>query len=172
MRRRDVLVLGGVGVAAAGAGALLGAFGLQKSSGAAELLAANFADPAGKQRRLLEWRGSVLVCNFWATWCAPCLEEMPMLSAAQRNYAGKGVVFVGIGIDSVAKIHEFTAKLKVTYQILIGGPEAIQLMRRLGNAAGGLPYTVVLNRSGALAYQRLGALSRQDIDQALVGLLG
>ncbi|MCD6042798.1 MAG: thioredoxin, partial [Burkholderiales bacterium] len=82
LRRRELLVLGGTGLAAAAAGALVGVLTLQSRSGAAELLAARFEDLEGRGRRLIDWRGRALLCNFWATWCAPCREEVPLLIAA------------------------------------------------------------------------------------------
>jgi thiol-disulfide isomerase/thioredoxin len=171
LARRELLVLGGVGAAAAVAGGLIGALTLQSRSGAAELLGSTFADAAGKPRRLLEWQGRVLVCNFWATWCAPCREEMPMLSAAQQHYESRGITVVGIGIDQADKIVQFTVKEKISYVILVAGQGTIDLMRQLGNPGGGLPFTVILDRSGALAFRRLGPLTRPELDGALAGLL-
>ena len=171
LARREALLLGAVALGAAAAGSLIGVLALQARSGAAELLAAPFTDLSGKPRRLLEWQGRVVTCNFWATWCAPCLEEMPMFSAAQQHYAEKGAVFVGIGIDHAAKIAEFTAKLKISFPILVADSSAIDLVRRLGNPAGALPYTVFLDRSGAIVHRKLGALNRLELDQILAGLV-
>lgn len=169
--RREALLLGAVALGAAAAGSLIGVLALQSRSGAAELLAASFTDLSGKPRRLLEWQGRVVACNFWATWCAPCLEEMPMLSAAQQHYASKGASFVGIGIDRADKIAEFTRELKINFQVLVADPGAIDLVRRLGNPAGGLPFTVFLDRSGAIVHRKLGPLTRPELDQVLAGLL-
>ena len=171
LARREALLLGAVALGAAAAGSLVGVLALQTRSGAAELLAAPFTDLSGKPRRLLEWQGRVVACNFWATWCAPCLAEMPMLSAAQQHYTGKGVSFVGIGFDHAAKIGEFTRKLKISFEILIADPSAIDLMKRVGNPAGALPYTVFLDRSGTIVHRKLGALNRPELDQILAGLI-
>lgn len=170
-RRRDTLILGAIAAAAAVAGGLAGALALQARSGAADLLAASFPDLSGKPRRLLDWQGRILVCNFWATWCAPCREEVPMLAAARQQFASKGVEIIGIGIDSADKIREFSRTYGINYPILVADFAAIELMRKLGNRAGGLPYTVVLDRNGALAHRKLGALSRTELQQALEGLL-
>src|SRR5262245_2343842 len=97
--RRDALILGAVGVAAAAAGAVGGVLALQARSGAAQLLAARFPDLSGKPRRLLDWQGQVILCNFWATWCTPCREEIPLLVEARRQRAKDGLEIVGIGID-------------------------------------------------------------------------
>jgi len=169
--RREVLILGAVGAAAAGAGLFAGALLLQSSSGASSLLSTAYPDLSGRPRALAEWKGRILVCNFWATWCAPCREEMPMLSRMRDQYAAKGVEVVGVGIDSAAKIREFSNNYPVSYPLLVAGAGAIDLMRSLGNPAGALPFTVVLDRAGAIAYRRLGLLIRADLEPALAGFL-
>jgi thiol-disulfide isomerase/thioredoxin len=168
--RREALTLAGVAAAAATAGGLVGAFALQ-AGGAAELLSAPFADLEGKSRRLRDWHGSIVVCNFWATWCAPCREEVPLLRAAKQQWAGKGVEVVGVGIDSVDKIREFAAIFSVNYPILLGTPETIGLMRKVGNPAGGLPYNLILDRQGAIAHRKLGAFTAADLRQTVDGIL-
>jgi len=171
LARREALILGAIGAGAAVAGALLGALALQAQSGAADLLAAPFRDLSGARRTLREWRGRVVLCNFWATWCAPCREEIPMLVAVREVFAAKGAEIVGIGIDQAAKVDEFARTYGVTYPVLIAEADAIELMRRLGNALGGLPYTVVVDRVGAVAHRRLGALTRAEVEGVLEGLL-
>ena len=169
--RRETLILGAVGLTAAAAGALIGVFALQSSSGAAELLAAPFRDLSGKTRRLIEWQGRVLVCNFWATWCAPCREEIPLLIAAQRQYDHKHLRIVGIGIDSAAKIAEFSKQLGINYPLLIAESSGVEAMKRLGNKAGGLPYTVIFDRGGSIALRKLGAFSGPELEGILAKLL-
>jgi len=169
--RREVLILGAIGAGAAVAGGLVGALALQAQSGAADLLAAPFRDLSGAKRTLREWQGRVLVCNFWATWCTPCREEIPMLVAGREVFSAKVAGRVGIGIDQAAKVAEFAETYRITYPVLIAGAHAIELMRRLGNGLGGLPYTVVLDRLGAVAHRRLGALTRAEVEGVLKGLL-
>jgi thiol-disulfide isomerase/thioredoxin len=171
LARREALILGAIGAGAAVAGGLFGALALQAQSGAAALLAAPFRDLSGARRTLREWRGRVVLCNFWATWCAPCREEIPMLVAVREVFAANGAEIVGIGIDQAAKIDEFAKTYGVTYPLLIAEAGAIELMRRLGNALGGLPYTVVVDRVGAVAHRRLGALTRAEVEGVLEGLL-
>ena len=149
----------------------MGAFALQSQSGAGELLAHSFVDLAGKPRRLLEWKGRVVACNFWATWCAPCREEIPLLNAAQQQYGSKMLQIVGIGIDHADKIAEFARDLKVSYPLLIADITAMVTMRQLGNRSGGLPFTVVLDRGGAVVKTRLGAFKAGELDQVLGPLL-
>lgn len=147
---------------------MVGAMLTQSASGAAKLLSASFPDLSGRVRRLSEWQGRVALFNFWATWCAPCREEMPLLDAAGRKF---GIPVVGIGIDQVDKIRQFAANVSVRYEVLVAGQEGIQLMRDLGNPAGGLPFTLALDRRGRIAGRKLGALSEAELEGMLKPLL-
>ena len=168
MQRRDALVLGATGAVAVAAGALVGALGIQSGSGAGRLLSASFADLSGRRRRLNEWQGRVTLFNFWATWCTPCREEMPLLDAAGRKF---GISVVGIGIDQVDKVRQYVINVAVRYEILISGPEGIELMRGLGNPGGGLPFTLAVDRQGRIAGRKLGALSEAELRGMLEPLL-
>jgi peroxiredoxin len=170
--RRDALLLGAAGTAAALAGAMAGALLLQSRSGAAELLAARYPDTDGQVRRLLDWPGRVLLCNFWATWCAPCREEVPMLVAAKQQWASRGFEVVGIGIDSADKIREFAKTYRINYPVLIADGSALELLRKLGNRGGGLPYSVVLDRTGSIAQRHVGPLTAEDLRRVLESLFG
>jgi thiol-disulfide isomerase/thioredoxin len=169
--RRDALILGAVAGGAALLGGVAGALLLQTRTGAAELLSASYPDLSGQVHRLSEWRGKALVANFWASWCAPCREEIPLLNAAQQQYAAAGLQVLGIGVDTAANLGEFTQKFRITYPVLIAETRGIELMRDLGNRAGGLPFTVLLDRRGRLVGRKLGAYSGAELQAALVGLL-
>lgn len=169
--RRELLTLAAVGVAAAAAGVLVGPLVLQKESGAADLLAASFTDLAGRPKRLKDWSGRILLCNFWATWCEPCREEIPMLVGLRERYVAKGVEFVGIAVDSTASVVQFVKHTPISYPVLVGGFETTELMRRLGNKAGGLPYTVLLDRNGAITYRKLGAAKERDLEGQLQAIV-
>ena len=164
--RRELLILAGAGLAAAAAGFLAGPALLRLGRGGEgeALFAASFGDLQGKTRRLAEWSGRILVCNFWATWCAPCREEIPLLISAREKYAPQGVEIVGIAIDNAPKVVEFAASFKISYPILLAEADGLDLMRRLGNVGGGLPYTVVAGRDGRLAQRKLGALKEAELD--------
>jgi thiol-disulfide isomerase/thioredoxin len=168
--RREALLLGLAGIAAAAAGFLAGPALLQSGRDREEgfLQSASFPDLDNKTRRLSEWRGKILVCNFWATWCAPCREEIPLLVAARRKYGPAGTEIVGIAIDNAAKVRQFSASFDISYPVLLAGADGLDLMRQLGNSSGGLPYTVVADRQGALVHRKLGALKPGELD----GLLG
>jgi thiol-disulfide isomerase/thioredoxin len=168
MQRREALVLGAAGAAALAAGGIVGALAIQSASGAGKLLSASFSDLSGRPRRLGEWQGRVVLFNFWATWCAPCREEMPLLDAGARKY---GFSVVGIGIDSAAKVREFAANYGIRYEMLVAGVEAIQLMKDLGNVSGGLPFTLVLDRRGRVAQRKLGPFSVPELEGIVTPLL-
>jgi len=169
--RREILALVGVGLAAAAAGAVLGPFALQSTSGASELLSTVFPDLAGQPRRLREWHGRAAACNFWATWCAPCREEIPLLITLYDKYRKQGLDIVGIGVDKLPNIVEFAANLKITYPLLVGDARALDLMRSLGNEAGALPYSVILDRQGTVTYRKLGAFRQGELDAIVTPLL-
>lgn len=169
--RRDALVLTAAGLAAAAAGFLVGPAFLGREPASEAFFGASFPDLQGKPRRLSEWRGKVLVCNFWATWCAPCREEMPLLMAARAKYASNGVEMVGIAVDNPAKVGQFASALGITYPILLSEADGLEHMRRLGNSSGGLPYTVFFDRQGRAAHRKVGALRPGDLEKILQSLL-
>src|SRR5262249_30849818 len=106
----------------------------------AALFAAAFRDPAGQAQSLGRYQGKVIVLNFWATWCAPCREEMPAFQRLQGRYGGRGVQFVGLANDDPAKVARFARDLGITYPLWTGGPEVDELARRLGERQGALPF--------------------------------
>ena len=142
------------------------------TDGAAQrLMLASLSDPSGKSQTMSQWRGKVLVVNFWATWCAPCREEIPALMRVQHKYASNGVQFVGIAIDSVSKVRDYADEMRIDYALRIGGMETLGLSRAFGNRAGVLPFTEVLDRAGKVAYVHAGALTEALLDQVLAPLL-
>lgn len=171
-KRREFLILGGVGAGAALIGGLIGALALQTGNGTAQLLGTSFPVLQGGTRRVADWAGHAVVCNFWAAWCAPCREEIPLLNAAQERYAGQGLQVVGIAVDSAANVAEFTKATTIAFPVLIAGAAAIDLMKALGNPGGALPFTVLLDRQGRLVQQKLGAYSQDELKAAVRRLLG
>lgn len=133
------------------------------SGGAEQLMAAALPDMEGNSQALAQWRGKVMVVNFWATWCSPCLKEIPEFVRMQEKLGPRGLQFVGIAIDNRDKVREFAAKFRINYPVLIGEMEGIELVRLVGNDRGGLPYTVILDRKGQLIGTELGGLNEQKL---------
>ncbi|TAK49631.1 MAG: TlpA family protein disulfide reductase [Betaproteobacteria bacterium] len=162
--RREALALAGVALAAAAAGFVIGPRVLQRESGeAAAIAAARFQDLAGATRGLAQWNGRILLLNFWATWCAPCREEIPMLMELRSEYLQFGVEVVGIAIDMAPKVSDYVKQMQIDYPILVADAGGLDLMRKLGNTAGGLPYTVLVDRQGNPVRRKLGALRRDEL---------
>ena len=128
-------------------------------------------DTSGREQSIGQWKGKVLVVNFWATWCVPCREEMPEFVKAQRDFGGQGLQFVGIAIDDAAKVKEFAAELSLNYPALIGGYGAMELSKTLGNRLGALPFTIVVDRSGRINHTQLGPLKDAQLRSIVSQLL-
>ena len=128
-------------------------------------------DVDGKQQALGQWKGKVLIVNFWATWCVPCREEMPEFVKLQKEFGDRGVQFVGIAVDDPAKVRQFAAELGLNYPALVGGYGAIELSKSLGNGVGALPYTLILDRSGSISRTKLGPVKTSDLRDIIGQLL-
>jgi thiol-disulfide isomerase/thioredoxin len=114
----------------------------------------------------------VVVVNFWASWCAPCREEIPGLVKIQQKLAANGLQVVGIAVDSVDKSRQAAAEMAISYPVLVAEVRIIDLTRRLGNRAGGLPFTLVLDREGRLVTAHLGLLTAAQLERLVIPLLG
>lgn len=134
------------------------------------LLAKSMKDTDGRLQSLSQWKNKVLIVNFWATWCAPCVQEMPELSALQPEIAPANIQIIGIGIDSATNIAEFASKYKITYPLYVGGLDASELSRQLGNQAGGLPFTILIGRDGKVKKTYLGRLKIEGLRKDLASL--
>jgi thiol-disulfide isomerase/thioredoxin len=131
------------------------------------LLAQSMADTNGQLQPLSKWKGKPLIVNFWATWCAPCVEEMPELSALQTEIAPRNIQIIGIGIDSSANIAQFASKYKIAYPLYTAGMSATDISRQLGNQASGLPFTVLVGRDGQVRKTYLGRLKIEELRKDL-----
>ncbi len=159
-RRRGWMLAGGVAALAAGLGAVAGWQRLRPGAAAddavALLLGQTLPDAGGAPLPLARFAGRPLVVNFWATWCPPCVEEMPELSELHRELAPRGLAMIGIGIDTQPKIAEFAVKSPVSYPLVVAGMGGTEIGRRFGNQAGVLPFTVLVGRDGRIAHRLLG----------------
>ena len=141
-----------------------------RGNDAAMLFGIALPDMTGREQSIGQWKGKVLVVNFWATWCVPCREEMPEFVKAQRELGDRGLQFVGIAVDDVAKVRVFAAELGLNYPALIGGYGAIELSKILGNRVGALPYTVFIDRGGRISRAHWGPIKPAEL-QAIVSQL-
>ena len=119
--------------------------------------------PQGGQLDLASLRGKPLLINFWATWCAPCVREMPLIDRFHREYGPRGWQVLGLAIDRPAPVAEFLARVKLGFPIGLAGPDGMDLLLGLGNAQGGLPFTVVINAAGQLVQRKLGETSFEEL---------
>jgi peroxiredoxin len=120
-------------------------------------------DLQGNYRDLSEWDGKLIFLNFWATWCPPCVHEIPTFSLLQDQYAGAGVQFLGVALDNARDINRFIARHGMRYPSLHGAQDAIDLSKLYGNKHGSLPYTVVIGRDGVVLHTHAGVLERAQV---------
>jgi peroxiredoxin len=128
-------------------------------------------DTEGRMRRVEEWDGKILVINFWATWCPPCLEEIPVFNELQARFADRGVQFLGIAVDDLENVRQFVAEHGLAYPTLHGQLDAIEIGRLYGNSIGALPYTALVDRAGTIANTHAGPLDREKAEALIEALL-
>ncbi|MCY4362758.1 MAG: TlpA disulfide reductase family protein [Gammaproteobacteria bacterium] len=128
-------------------------------------------DLDGRQRSITEWDGKVVALNFWATWCPPCLKEVPEFVSLQEKYRSRGLQFIGIALQKPEEVREFVVEHHVNYPILAGELEVIKLAEAYGNNIGALPYTVIIDRNGQIAHVKPGILPTEEAESIITGLL-
>ena len=167
--QRRTLWMAGVALAAGGAGALLATRRLQlqpvMSEAEAAFWAGSFDGPNGEAVRMSDFRGKPLLVNFWATWCPPCVEELPMLNQFHTAQAAKGWQVLGLAVDQPSAVRGFLQKLPLNFPVGMAGFAGTELSRSLGNATGALPFSVVFGADGALLHRKLGKVSEADLAQ-------
>lgn len=158
-------LLAGVGMLAAAGGALW----YVRRSGDPDVAAApvdlwsqRFARPEGGELAMADLRGKPLLINFWATWCPPCVKELPEIDRFARSHVQQLQV-VGLAIDSLGPVQEFLKKLPLSFPTGLAGVSGTELSRSLGNHAGALPFTVLLDASGKVAQRKLGETRRDEL---------
>lgn len=175
MNRRQWISIAGISLAALVAGVLTSQWiyraGLASDPAIKAFFANPWQTPDGKAADTDQWRGKVLVVNFWASWCPPCVEEMPTLDALQEEFKNQNVLFVGIGIDSPSNIRQFLEMTPVSYPIVIGGLEGSNLSKQMGNSQGALPYTIIINSQGKSTSSKLGKISEEELRKSIKSAL-
>ncbi|MEY2620080.1 MAG: hypothetical protein RL522_3082 [Pseudomonadota bacterium] len=166
---RRAWLVAGVGVAAAAAGAGLAGWRLRPagpSGGPADALwALTLETPSGAELVLASLRGAPLLVNFWATWCPPCVEEMPLLDRFFRENSASGWKVAGLAIDQPSSVRQFLARTPVGFPVGMAGLQGTELGRSLGNQTGGLPFTVVIGRDGTIRERKMGQVTPADLDR-------
>lgn len=145
--------------------------GVPQITAADTVLAISLPDLERKSQTISQWRGKVLVINFWATWCAPCREEIPVFVKMQERYRDNGLQFVGISIDDADKTSEFARNFGINYPTLIGTIDTIETSRQAGNKRRALPFTVIVNRKGQVVATELGGLTHEKLEALINPLL-
>ncbi|MCB1737187.1 MAG: TlpA family protein disulfide reductase [Gammaproteobacteria bacterium] len=128
-------------------------------------------DLAGNTVTSSQFKGKVLVVNFWATWCPPCLREIPLFMALQKNHGDQGLQFVGIAIDTPDKVRAFAADHPFNYPVVIATSGGSQLSVAYGNVLGALPFTAVIDRDGRIVYSQAGEITQSKADEKILPLL-
>ena len=135
---------------------------------ASVIYATSFPDLSGKQQPIAQWSQRLLIINFWASWCAPCLEEVPLLVHMQQKYQDRGLQIIGIAADSRVNAAKFAQKLAINYPTLPDESRAIEFSKRVGNRLGLLPFSVVLGLDGQIIMTKLGAFSDQELEVFII----
>jgi len=117
-----------------------------------------------------QFDGQLLLVNFWATWCAPCRREMPVLQGLSEDHAG-ALAVVGLAIDDLDGVRDFVTELQISYPIAVGNADVMATQRAWGNSAGALPYTVLVDHAGVIRWQHLGEVTREELDEVLANFL-
>ena len=125
------------------------------------------ADRDGQLRSLADWPDKSLIVNFWATWCAPCRREIPLLQQLQREHAAEGFQVVGIAVDFRDKVLAYASDMQIDYPLLIGEQEALDAAAAFGVATVGLPFTVFSDARGRIVTAHLGELTAAEADLIL-----
>ncbi|TMH13502.1 MAG: TlpA family protein disulfide reductase [Betaproteobacteria bacterium] len=165
--KRRAWIAGGVALAGIGAGAGVALWrSTPRADDGAELAfwGLGFEQPGGGQLAMAPLRGQPLLVNFWATWCPPCLKEMPLLDGFYRAQQAQGWRVVGLALDSPAPVREYLARLPISFPIGLAGMAGVELAHSLGNDSGALPFTVIFDRQGQVFDRKLGAVHAAELD--------
>lgn len=170
MQRRNLLYFGAAATAGL-AGAGLAWFKRepqklaqsQTSDPGDALWALSFDTPDGQQQAMTAFRGRPLLLNFWATWCPPCVEELPLLDAFYQQQKTKGWQVLGLAVDQPSVVRKWLRDRPLSFSIGMAGLGGTELSKSLGNLAGGLPFTAVFGGAGTLLHRKSGKISKDDL---------
>ena len=118
----------------------------------------------GGKTSLAELKGKVVLLNFWATWCPPCVQELPLLNAFYGEHRAKGWQVLGLAIDQPANVQKFLQRMPLDFPVVLGGLGGAELSRGLGNDKGGLPFTVMFAADGSISKRKIGQLTEKDLE--------
>ncbi len=170
---RRLALYGGVGAVAAAAGSSWAWWRFQPHAisdtpGAASVVTTffrqSFETPDGESVQVANFAGKPLLLNFWATWCPPCVAELPMLDAFLGEQKARGWQVLGLAVDQPSAVRKFLARSPVAFPVGMAGLEGTELSRALGNLTGGLPFTVVFDADGRVRHRKMGQLEPQDLE--------
>lgn len=122
----------------------------------------------GQIHKLSEWNGKLLLLNFWATWCTPCLKEIPLLVETQARLATRNFQIVGIAMDQAEPVRRYAERLKMNYPIMAGEADVVTAMDALGDTLGALPFSVLISPDGRILERISGDLSREELEALLI----
>lgn len=172
-KRRTALLYGGAALLAGATGVgtawwRSGGHAAGGPKGAAETSAAAFwaltlDSPEGVPMLMQQFAGKPLLLNFWATWCPPCVEELPLLSQFQEKQRSRGWQVLGLAVDQPSAVRAWLARSPLTFPVAMAGLAGTDLSKQLGNLTGGLPFSVVLGPDGALLHRKAGQLTPEDL---------
>jgi thiol-disulfide isomerase/thioredoxin len=168
-------LLGVVAAAAVGAGVTAAWMQERKASESAittavpDFWALQWTTPDGAPLPMQSFQGRPLLVNFWATWCPPCVEELPLINAFYQENKGNDWQVLGLAVDKPALVKTFLTKMPLAFSVGMAGLGGTDLSRKLGNLAGGLPFTVAIDSGGGIILRKMGQVTANDL-QALRGL--
>ena len=169
MKRRGLIAGGTAAVALAGAGLVWwrqpDALEQPEAGALAAFWSQSWEQPGGGTLVAAQLRGRPLLLNFWATWCPPCVEELPLLDEFYRSGRERGWQVLGLAIDQPSAVRTFLARQPLSFPVGLAGLGGTELTRGLGNTKGGLPFSVLFDRQGRLLERKLGRLSPQDLQR-------
>jgi thiol-disulfide isomerase/thioredoxin len=135
------------------------------------LPAFNLPDGSDKSHDISEWRGKILIINFWATWCPPCKKEIPEFIELQNQYSAQGLQFIGIALEDKESVSEYMKTVNFNYPVLIAEDQGIALAFKLGDHSGTVPFTIVVDQEGQIIYRHQGNFSKEQILDVITPLL-